>query len=74
MSIQRWLGLRLEGIAACLAYFSSLFTIVQRFDTDPAISGLVLSYALQVTGTFNWCVRQASEVVSIYQLSLFLPA
>ncbi|CAG8602800.1 21542_t:CDS:10 [Gigaspora margarita] len=33
-----------------------------RFSVVPSITGLVLSYALQVTGTFNWCVRQVAEV------------
>nr|CAG8556518.1 4134_t:CDS:10 [Entrophospora candida] len=62
ITVQRWLGLRLEGIANVLIFFASLFAIIQRHSTDPAITGLVLSYALQISGTLNWCVRQASEV------------
>ncbi|GBB94362.1 hypothetical protein RclHR1_02340019 [Rhizophagus clarus] len=60
--VQRWLGIRLESIANILVFFTSLFTIIERFKVNPAVSGLVLSYALQVTGTFNWCVRQYAEV------------
>lgn len=62
--VQRWLGIRLESIANALIFFTSIFTVIERYKVDPAISGLVLSYALQVTGTFNWCVRQYAEVVS----------
>ncbi|CAH1766912.1 14810_t:CDS:10, partial [Entrophospora sp. SA101] len=62
ITVQRWLGLRLEGIANVLIFFASLFAIILRHSTDPAITGLVLSYALQISGTLNWCVRQASEV------------
>ncbi|CAB4387319.1 unnamed protein product [Rhizophagus irregularis] len=60
--VQRWLGIRLESIANALIFFTSIFTVIERYKVDPAISGLVLSYALQVTGTFNWCVRQYAEV------------
>ncbi|KAF0367633.1 ABC transporter [Gigaspora margarita] len=60
--VQRWLSMRLETIANLLIFFASLFSIVFRFSVVPSITGLVLSYALQVTGTFNWCVRQVAEV------------
>ncbi|CAG8585068.1 24520_t:CDS:2, partial [Racocetra persica] len=60
--VQRWLSLRLEGIANVLILFASLFSVIFRFGVLPSITGLVLSYALQVTGTFNWCVRQIAEV------------
>ncbi|CAG8547028.1 11089_t:CDS:10 [Funneliformis mosseae] len=60
--VQRWLGLRLESIASALIFFTSLFSVIGRYNVDPSITGLVLSYALQVTGTFNWCVRQFAEV------------
>ncbi|CAG8704303.1 27994_t:CDS:2, partial [Dentiscutata erythropus] len=60
--VQRWLSMRLETIANLLVFFASLFSIIFRFTVVPSITGLVLSYALQVTGTFNWCVRQVAEV------------
>ncbi|CAG8620597.1 18107_t:CDS:10 [Acaulospora morrowiae] len=60
--IQRWLGLRLETIANLLIFFASLFSVIERTSVHPTIAGFVLSYALQVTGVFNWCVRQAAEV------------
>ncbi|CAG8573111.1 6233_t:CDS:10, partial [Cetraspora pellucida] len=61
-SINRWLGIRLETIANSLIYCASLLAVIQRFQVEPAIIGLILSYATQVTADFNWCVRQFAEV------------
>ncbi|KAF9914155.1 hypothetical protein BX616_008850 [Lobosporangium transversale] len=61
-SIQRWLGVRLETIANILVLCTSLLGVCGRFDIAPATIGLVLSYSMSVTGTFNWCVRQYAEV------------
>ncbi|KAF9973525.1 hypothetical protein BGZ73_003215 [Actinomortierella ambigua] len=62
LAIQRWLGVRLETIANTLVFFTSLFGVLGRFNVNPATIGLVLSYSMSVTGTFNWCVRQYAEV------------
>ncbi|KAI1320479.1 hypothetical protein EDD11_000864 [Mortierella claussenii] len=61
-SIQRWLGVRLETIANTLVLCTSLLGVFGRFSVDPSTIGLVLSYSMSVTGTFNWCVRQYAEV------------
>ncbi|CAG8600207.1 14336_t:CDS:10, partial [Dentiscutata heterogama] len=61
-SVNRWLGIRLETIANSLIYCASLLAVIQRFQVEPAIIGLILSYATQVTADFNWCVRQFAEV------------
>ncbi|CAG8565444.1 11234_t:CDS:10, partial [Racocetra persica] len=61
-SVNRWLGIRLETIANSLIYCASLLAVMQRFQVEPAIIGLILSYATQVTADFNWCVRQFAEV------------
>ncbi|KAG0212661.1 hypothetical protein BGX28_005857 [Mortierella sp. GBA30] len=61
-SIQRWLGVRLETIANTLVLCTSLLGVCARFNIAPATIGLVLSYSMSVTGTFNWCVRQYAEV------------
>ncbi|CAG8498718.1 35739_t:CDS:2, partial [Racocetra persica] len=60
--ILRWLAVRLEIIANILIFFASLFAIIFRFNILPSITGLVLSYALQVTLYFDWCIRHISEV------------
>ncbi|KAF9357787.1 hypothetical protein BGX34_009218 [Mortierella sp. NVP85] len=61
-SIQRWLGVRLETIANTLIFCTALLGVCGRFEIDTATIGLVLSYSMSVTGTFNWCVRQYAEV------------
>ncbi|KAF8927650.1 P-loop containing nucleoside triphosphate hydrolase protein [Dissophora ornata] len=61
-SIQRWLGVRLETIANTLVLCTSLLGVCGRFQISPSTIGLVLSYSMSVTGTFNWCVRQFAEV------------
>ncbi|RIB04579.1 P-loop containing nucleoside triphosphate hydrolase protein [Gigaspora rosea] len=57
-----WLLVRLYIIASVLVFFASLFAIIFRFNVAPSITGLVLSYALQVCETLNWCIEQVVEV------------
>ena len=58
ITAQRWLGVRLEVIGSLLVFFAGMFAILSRATISPSIIGLSLSYALQVTGVLNWCVRQ----------------
>ncbi|CAG8625397.1 12375_t:CDS:10 [Gigaspora margarita] len=59
---QTWLLVRLNTITNVLVFFASLFAIIFRFNVAPSITGLVLSYALQICATLNWCIEQAVEV------------
>ncbi|KAF9181719.1 hypothetical protein BGZ50_005356 [Haplosporangium sp. Z 11] len=61
-AIQRWLGVRLETIANTLVFCTSLLGVCGRYQIGASTIGLVLSYSMSVTGTFNWCVRQYAEV------------
>ncbi|EDO38354.1 predicted protein, partial [Nematostella vectensis] len=59
LGIQRWLGIRLDIISAlffALAVFTSLLTV------EAGVVGLCLTYAKQLTGMFQWCIRQSAEV------------
>ncbi|TPX36938.1 hypothetical protein SmJEL517_g00979 [Synchytrium microbalum] len=58
---QRWLSIRLEVVSSLLVFLATLFTIVERHTIPSYLSGLVVSYALQITSTFNWGIRQAAE-------------
>ncbi|KAG8337592.1 Canalicular multispecific organic anion transporter 1 [Homalodisca vitripennis] len=60
----RWLSVRLETIGNTLIFFAALFAVLARDYLDPAIVGLSVSYALQITGNLNFAVRLASEVES----------
>ncbi|KAJ3198882.1 hypothetical protein HDU82_000905 [Entophlyctis luteolus] len=70
--MQRWLSLRLEGVSALLvaAAAASVFgsALMVRGGNRSSISnrssgpaGLVLTYAMQVTASLTWWVRQVSE-------------
>ena len=60
----RWLGLRLEVLGGVLVFFATVLGILARGTPGytPALFGITLSYALQVTGNLNWSVRQFTEV------------
>ncbi|KAI9333150.1 P-loop containing nucleoside triphosphate hydrolase protein [Zopfochytrium polystomum] len=57
----RWLGLRLELIGAVLIFCACVFGIVATKSISPALLGLALSYALQVTQIFNACIIQLTN-------------
>uniref|UniRef100_A0A1B6IAS6 ABC transporter domain-containing protein n=2 Tax=Homalodisca liturata TaxID=320908 RepID=A0A1B6IAS6_9HEMI len=60
----RWLSVRLETIGNTLIFFAALFAVLARDSLDPAIVGLSVSYALQITSNLNFAVHLASEVES----------
>merc|ERR1719489_112505 len=68
----RWLAIRLDIIGNAIVFFAALFAVIQRDTVNGAIAGLSISYALNVTSTLNWLVRQTSEteihVVSVERL------
>jgi ABC-type multidrug transport system fused ATPase/permease subunit len=54
----RWLGLRIESLGALVIFVVALFAIFTPHDTSSAaLSGLLLTYTLSVTGSMNWLVR-----------------
>lgn len=61
-SMQRWLGLRLEGISNVLVLSASLSCYYLR--VSPSSAGLAIGYALSIAGVLNWLVRQVSETES----------
>jgi len=58
----RWLAIRLEFTAALVVLAASIFATVYRSSNSAAIAGLSISYALSITQTLNWAVRQTSEI------------
>jgi ABC-type multidrug transport system fused ATPase/permease subunit len=55
------LGLRLETIGALIVFFAAFFIVMARDTIEPGLAGLSLSYALQITASFFWLVRQSVE-------------
>ncbi|RDW59258.1 plasma membrane ATP-binding cassette transporter [Coleophoma crateriformis] len=58
ISSQRWLALRLDTIGVILIITSGVLVVVDRFSQFPAISGLILSYALGALQVLQFVVRQ----------------
>ncbi|XP_077567763.1 ATP-binding cassette sub-family C member 12-like [Stigmatopora nigra] len=59
----RWLGYRLDFMAAALTFCVSLFAVLSsNEDIDPSLKGLALSYTIQLTGTLQYVVTEAMEV------------
>lgn len=61
LSIQRWLGVRLESIGNLIVLSAALSFFLISFDSI-TFASLSLTYALRVTGTLNWVIRQAAEL------------
>merc|ERR1719354_605975 len=68
MAISRWFGQRLDALCivfiCCVAYMSILFQ--GQGLASPGSVGLSITYALGLVGMFQWCVRQSTEVESIF--------
>lgn len=62
--MQRWLGVRLELIGAIIVFLTTFlgFLGVDNLTLSVALYGASLAYALQVTGSLNFTVRQAVEI------------
>ncbi|KAL4792353.1 P-loop containing nucleoside triphosphate hydrolase protein [Aspergillus venezuelensis] len=65
ISANRWLAVRLEFIGSVIILASALLSIIS-VATGSGLSagmvGLAMSYALQITQSLNWIVRQTVEV------------
>ncbi|KAJ3113711.1 hypothetical protein HDU96_003040 [Phlyctochytrium bullatum] len=58
---RRWIGVRLETMGALLVFFAAIFGVLARSSIDPALLGLSLSYALQITGILSFLVILYTE-------------
>ncbi|KAK2746674.1 hypothetical protein FQN57_003018 [Myotisia sp. PD_48] len=61
-SNQRWLTVRLDAVGWLMVFVSSILVVTSRFDVDPSISGLVLSFILAISLMLQFTVRQLAEV------------
>ncbi|KAI2637307.1 metal resistance protein YCF1 [Xylaria nigripes] len=65
ISANRWLAVRLEFLGAIIILGAAGFAIVsvtRRSGLSAGMVGLAMSYALQITTSLNWIVRQTVEV------------
>lgn len=64
-SSNRWLAIRLEFLGSLVIFLSAMLFVVRLalFETlDPGVVGLSISYAMTITQTLNWMVRQFCEI------------
>ncbi|KAL8723177.1 MAG: hypothetical protein Q9181_007335 [Wetmoreana brouardii] len=61
-SNQRWLAVRLDFIGNLLVFTTGILVVTSRFDVNPSIAGLVLSYILSIVQMIQFTVRQLAEV------------
>nr|XP_046244081.1 multidrug resistance-associated protein 5 [Scatophagus argus]XP_046244082.1 multidrug resistance-associated protein 5 [Scatophagus argus]XP_046244083.1 multidrug resistance-associated protein 5 [Scatophagus argus] len=57
----RWLAVRLDIISVALISLTALMIVLMHGQIPPAYAGLAISYAVQLTGLFQFTVRLASE-------------
>lgn len=59
---QRWLSTRLDAIGNVLVFVTGMLVVTDRFNVNPSIAGLVLSYVLAIVQMIQFTVRQLAEV------------
>ena len=59
---QRWLSTRLDVIGNLLVFVTGILVVTSRFNVNPSIAGLVLSYILSIVQMIQFTVRQLAEV------------
>ncbi|XP_070609871.1 ATP-binding cassette sub-family C member 5 isoform X2 [Erythrolamprus reginae] len=57
----RWLAVRLDIVSIALITVTGLMIVLMHGQIPPAYAGLAISYAVQLTGLFQFTVRLASE-------------
>ncbi|XP_028650798.1 multidrug resistance-associated protein 5 isoform X2 [Erpetoichthys calabaricus] len=57
----RWLAVRLDIISVALISITGLMMVLMHGTISPAYAGLAISYAVQLTGLFQFTVRLATE-------------
>ncbi|XP_035030030.2 ATP-binding cassette sub-family C member 4 isoform X2 [Hippoglossus stenolepis] len=62
LTTSRWLAVRLDGICSIFVTITAFGCIYLRDGLEPGAVGLILSYAVTLTGMFQWGVRQSAEI------------
>lgn len=63
IQISRWLGLRIEIVSALLVFSTAMFAVAAvSGGSSPGVLGLVITYALGITGTLNGLMRNLTEM------------
>ena len=58
----RWLAVRIETLGSVIIFFAALFAILSRDTLSTGKAGLSISYAMMITETLTWMVRQLCDL------------
>jgi ABC-type multidrug transport system fused ATPase/permease subunit len=61
----RWLGLRLDALAACAVATAAACVVASRASLPPGLAGVALVSSLTFTGTLHYAVRQLAETENL---------
>uniref|UniRef100_A0A671UQZ6 ATP binding cassette subfamily C member 4 (PEL blood group) n=1 Tax=Sparus aurata TaxID=8175 RepID=A0A671UQZ6_SPAAU len=62
LTTSRWFAVRLDGICSIFVTVTAFGCLYLRDGLEPGAVGLALSYAMTLTGMFQWGVRQSAEI------------
>ncbi|XP_056895808.1 ATP-binding cassette sub-family C member 4-like isoform X2 [Takifugu flavidus] len=62
LTTSRWLAVRVDGICSVFVTTTAFACLYFRDELEPGSVGLALSYAMTLTGMFQWGVRQSAEI------------
>uniref|UniRef100_A0A8C4INZ7 Multidrug resistance-associated protein 4 n=1 Tax=Dicentrarchus labrax TaxID=13489 RepID=A0A8C4INZ7_DICLA len=62
LTTSRWFAVRLDGICSVFVSITAFGCLYLRDGLEPGAVGLALSYAVTLTGMFQWGVRQSAEI------------
>ncbi|KAG7227636.1 hypothetical protein INR49_005451 [Caranx melampygus] len=62
LTTSRWFAVRLDGICSIFVTITAFGCLYFREGLEPGAVGLALSYAVTLTGMFQWGVRQSAEI------------
>lgn len=61
-SNQRWFSIRVDLIGVLVVFVTGTLVVTSRFNVNPSIAGLVLSYVLVLVQMLQFTVRQLAEM------------
>jgi ABC-type multidrug transport system fused ATPase/permease subunit len=62
----RWVGFKLDLITMAITVVSALIVVLSTGLIDAGLAGLVMSYALQMAGIFQFAARQMAETEALF--------
>ncbi|XP_038157102.1 multidrug resistance-associated protein 4-like isoform X2 [Cyprinodon tularosa] len=65
LTTSRWFAVRLDGICCIFVTITAFGCLYFRDGLEPGAVGLALSYAVTLTGMFQWGVRQSAEIENL---------